>query len=117
VRSATHTRLLELRERFDDCVNAGAIASRCKFNVHSKPAYADVLVNRPMAIAYQRKMEELGCAFLSETEQRAVSRGSTDMGNVTHHRPGFHVVYRIGDAEIHTEAFRAVARTEAAHES
>jgi hypothetical protein len=62
-------------------------------------------------------MTKLGAVFPPAAEQKSISRGSTDMGNVSYAVPSIHPVFDIGGtADIHTEAFREGAKGIEAHE-
>ena len=57
-------------------------------------------------------MNQLGVTFPSRFEQLEVSRGSTDMGNVTQIVPGIHPVVSLEknlSFEIHTQEFEKIA--------
>lgn len=100
------------------CFEAAALATGCRVTIDADLPYLDLLTNEPLGELYMSIARENGLEFKSKDEQLAVSRGSTDMGNVSWFRPSFHVVYDIGAKEgIHTVAFREAAKSGGAFEA
>ena len=77
-------------------------------------------MNVPLAERYEEHLKKLGIKFLPKEEQRKISSGSTDQGNVTYVVPGIHPLYDIkppkGSAN-HTPGFTDSAKSEFAHEA
>ncbi|KAI9220421.1 hypothetical protein BC828DRAFT_383568 [Blastocladiella britannica] len=119
VRSVTQAHLdANLVPRVLACLEAGAAAAGCTYAVHATDPYADVHTNAVMADVYTAELsEQLSVGLPERSVQETISRGSTDMGNVTYEAPGIHCVMDIGvgAAEIHSPEFLAHAKTELAH--
>ncbi|KAJ3365844.1 hypothetical protein GGF31_008438 [Allomyces arbusculus] len=100
------------------CLESGAAATGCSMKTGTTPAYADVVTNVPMTDVYARELlVQIGVDVGDAHEQRSVSRGSTDMGNVCYVVPSIHNVFDTGcKAEIHSEEFLAHAKTQEAHD-
>ena len=61
-------------------------------------------------------MKLLGVVYSSNDIQKSISRGSTDMGNVSYECPSIHPVFDIGSGfDIHSEGFRDAAKGDLAH--
>jgi metal-dependent amidase/aminoacylase/carboxypeptidase family protein len=105
-----------LSDRMKKVFEGSALASGCTVEIIDDPAFADVLINKRLAIIFENHAKRLGCTFPSIEKQQEVPYGSTDMGNVTNVVPGIHPIFAIGcAAEIHTIEFREQAVTMEAH--
>lgn len=79
--------------------------------------YEDVNVNPTLAELYKKNAQDFGVHFMPDLEEKHISIGSTDMGNVSHTLPSIHPVYSIGtNAPNHSLEFAAAAGTQIAHE-
>ena len=119
IRTVKKKELEELMTRVEQCFHAGALSTGCSVRIPKEPPFYDVIQNPILVQSWRDHMTVLGATFPYATpaEEESVSRGSTDMGNVTHAIPGFHPVFDIGcDREIHSVEFREAAKTERAHE-
>jgi metal-dependent amidase/aminoacylase/carboxypeptidase family protein len=88
VRSRTHQEVVALVQRVEACFEAAAKATGCTCTIERGHLVKEVNTNLPLAKVWSEVVQSLGFHFASEDEQRHVPRGSTDMGNVTWHRPG-----------------------------
>ena len=77
--------------------------------------YSNVDTNATLADLYQANAETFGIKYDHLAAERR-SRGSTDMGNVSHIIPSTHVQYDICTKAVnHSHAFTTAAITEIAH--
>ncbi|ORZ30647.1 hypothetical protein BCR44DRAFT_39611 [Catenaria anguillulae PL171] len=108
----------EVKPKVVACLEGGGKAAGCEFKLAEHPTYYDVNTNPTLTSIYSSELAtQLGISLPSPTDQRAISRGSTDMGNVTYACPGIHNVFDIGcAAEIHSVEFLEHAKSEMAHE-
>ncbi|RKP05771.1 hypothetical protein THASP1DRAFT_32398 [Thamnocephalis sphaerospora] len=115
VRSKRHKDLPALRDRVENCFAAAAAATGCTFEIERGAFVMDVNTNMTLALAWADVVRQLGFKFAPVEKQLQVSRGSTDMGNVTWHRPGLHAIYDIETtANAHSKDFADAARTDKA---
>ena len=78
--------------------------------------YSNMDTNDTLADLYQANAETLGVKYDLALEIVNKSRGSTDMGNVSHVIPSVHVQYSIDCKAVnHSHAFTTAAITETAH--
>lgn len=76
--------------------------------------YSNVDTNATLANLYQVNAESLGVKYDHSLPKG--SHGSTDMGNVSHVVPAFHILYSIDTKAVnHSHAFTTTAITESAH--
>lgn len=91
VRAADAHELAHLKQRVQNCFEAGALSSGCTVEVAwAKVDYLDMNTNWPLAAAYQANAESLGREFFPLEKMPSGSAGSTDMGNVSHRVPSIH---------------------------
>ena len=70
------------------CFEAGAHVTGCQLKIQESRMFYDVNFNETLCLIYQKHMERLGAQFPDRNTQEKISRGSTDMGNVTYEVPG-----------------------------
>ncbi|KAJ3411589.1 hypothetical protein HDV05_002009 [Chytridiales sp. JEL 0842] len=108
--------LYSLSNRMKNVFKGSALSTGCTVEIIDDPAFADVLINKKLAMVFESHARRLGCEFAPREVQEATPYGSTDMGNVTNVVPGIHPIFDIGcSSEIHTIEFREQAKTEEAH--
>jgi amidohydrolase len=88
IRSSKIRQLNELRPRVMNCFKASELATGCLLEVTLQRPLYDVNYNESMLSVYQKHMQDMGIVFADRHTQESVSRGSTDMGNVTYVVPG-----------------------------
>ena len=82
VRARTLAELAELEPRVRACMEAGALATGCTYEVtRSSPPYSEFDHDAAMCAAYRRNAEALGRTFATDVDERVA--GSTDMANVS----------------------------------
>ncbi len=91
VRAANEKALARLKPRVQACFDAGATGTGCEVEVNwANVDYLDLNTNWPLADVFQQHAETLGRDFVSREQLRAMTGGSTDMGNVSHRVPSIH---------------------------
>nr|KAJ3419654.1 hypothetical protein HK105_006696 [Polyrhizophydium stewartii] len=111
IRSERIEDLLELKAKIFKCFEGAALATGCTVKITEDPTFANVNHNDTLCAIYESHMRRLGADFTPDDVARTESRGSTDMGNVTHVVPGIHPVFDIGARgfSYHTAEFAALA--------
>jgi amidohydrolase len=123
IRSRLFKENVKLVSRVEHIFNASALSTGCTVDIEKEEPFMDVVNNDILADRWGEYMTSLGVEFLPKHMQEQIPRGSTDMGNVSHHIPSFHNlvnVYSSTDeekAEIHTIGFREQAKTQIAHDN
>lgn len=113
LRARTREALNRVAQRVEDCATAAALATGTRFWYHNyEPSYEAMLVNRTLAAAWQRNLQELGVTDLAPASR---SRGSLDMGNVSRLVPAIHPYLSLNAGRLvpHTRQFARVVRGEA----
>src|SRR3990172_5186804 len=99
------------------CFQGAAEATGCQLTYRwgEESRYRTMRTNHSLAEAYRANVETLGRKVMEPESRR--SMGSTDMWNVSAIVPAIHPSVAVAPPEIpiHTEAFRALAATEAGH--
>lgn len=116
IRSPTIQGAKALGDRVRRCLEAGALATGCQFNLEQSKAYADLLVNQPLSEEYSKCMEDQGERILGSDNKPIPA--STDQGNVSHVLPALHGIIGIpasDGSKNHTHGFAAVSGTEEAY--
>ena len=88
VRAAKAAELKQMISKVKQCFEAGAHATGCQLKIEESRMFYDVNFNETLCLIYQKHMERLGAHFPDRATQEKISRGSTDMGNVTYEVPG-----------------------------
>lgn len=117
IRSRTLSQLKTLQPRVTACFKAAALSSGCRVEVSSGSTMGDVVSNSVLGQVYESEMIGLGAKMSLDPDQKP--RGSTDMGNVTHHLPGLHPLFSLSydgelDFSYHTADFANHTRTDEA---
>lgn len=106
-----------VRQRFDDCAKAAAIASDTRFKIDEKFRYAALMQNRDLVEMVVRSFESLGEVFAEDQEYEGFV--STDAGNVSQQVPLVHPLISVvqGDSRcaLHTQEFARLTNTEYAY--
>jgi len=122
VRAQTLGKLATLLPKVHRCLEAGAIATGCKYEIAGgdKP-YAEMRHDRDLVSIYRRNAEALGRSFIDPDptapqivgHPRAMGAGSTDMGNVSLELPAIHPLIGINSvpAVNHQPEFTAACAT------
>jgi amidohydrolase len=107
VRSKNLRSLEPLKPRVLAALEAGAHATGCTFEYqwHDTP-YADMIDNTPLLDLYTANAARLG-RVVTESDERTVVVGSTDMGNVSYAVPAIHPMIKAAPdgCAIHTKDF------------
>lgn len=91
VRAPTRKELAILRDRVEQCFQAGALASGASVEIEwDDIEYFDLVTNWPLANAYKANAERLGRTFVPIETLPVNQASSTDMGNVSHLVPTIH---------------------------
>ncbi|KAJ3226959.1 hypothetical protein HK099_003751 [Clydaea vesicula] len=121
-RSPTQVEVRILKDRLDKCFEASSNATGCKVELNTTSFFYEVKRNDSITSVFKKWQEKQGVLYTSREFQESVSRGSTDMGNVSYVVPSIHPVFSIVDEDdpkpfpdIHTEPFREVAKSLKAH--
>lgn len=97
--------LHRLRQKVQDCLAAGALATGCQLEVEeTEPLYAPLRQDPRLAAPYREAVLGLG-RRLADTG--GLTGGSTDMGNVSQHVPAIHPMIDVdgSGAPPHTRGF------------
>jgi metal-dependent amidase/aminoacylase/carboxypeptidase family protein len=111
VRSFTLDGLRDVKRRVLACLEAGALASGCTWEVTaSQPRYANLIQEPLLASAWDDALAELGRATIPQVGRFG---GSTDMGNVSHVVSSIHPMIGLHEKEAppHTIEFAATTRS------
>ena len=92
VRARTLDHLEDVRAKVFRCLEAGALATGCEFEIiQGERAYAEVRNDPDILAAYKANAESLGRTFMQiEPARLERTAGSTDMGNVSLKIPSIH---------------------------
>ena len=115
LRAPNQTQMDILMGKFISCAKAAAIASGCEVVIETinKP-FADLRTNYTLARLYEENARQQGIYFSEVCDERV--GGSTDMGNVSHHKPSIHPEIKIPSlGACHTVQFAEGAKTLEAH--
>ncbi|PCI47269.1 MAG: amidohydrolase [Alphaproteobacteria bacterium] len=89
VRAGTASALKDLKPRVAACFQGGAKATGCTVELEWTQAdYLNMLVNEPLAAAYESNARVIGVSEFTPYE--AFATATTDMGNVSHRVPVLH---------------------------
>jgi amidohydrolase len=101
--------LERLQGRVRRCLEAGAVATGCSFEITSAPDYAELRHDPWLSATYRDAIVELGRQLLPPEQERALPAGSTDMGNVSLVVPSIHPAIGVesGGAVNHQPEFAA----------
>ncbi len=101
--------LERLQIRVRRCLEAGAVATGCSYEVTAAPDYAELRHDPWLSETYRAAIGELGRTLLPPEQERALPAGSTDMGNVSLVVPSIHPAIAIdsGGAVNHQPEFAA----------
>jgi metal-dependent amidase/aminoacylase/carboxypeptidase family protein len=114
IRSKTLSQLKKLQPRVTSCFKAAALSSGCTVEVSPGSTMGDVVGNSVLGQLYEAEMIGLGVKMSKDPDHKP--RGSTDMGNVTHHLPGLHPLFSLSydgelDFSYHTADFAKHTRS------
>lgn len=108
VRAPTRRGLEMLRNRVEQCFQAGALASGASVEIEWEDIdYFDLVTNWPLADAYKANAERLGRTFVPIDMLPPNQASSTDMGNISHLVPTIHPMIAAVPAGVafHTKEF------------
>eukprot|EP00112_Aurelia_sp_Birch-Aquarium-sp1_P026595 Seg954.5 transcript_id=Seg954.5/GoldUCD/mRNA.D3Y31 product="Peptidase M20 domain-containing protein 2" protein_id=Seg954.5/GoldUCD/D3Y31 len=108
VRGTTDSQRDALKEKVVACANAASISTGCRIEIKTLGyPYSNMRINKCLADVFEKNGDKLDLQF-KENPPNMV--GSTDMGNVSHHKPSIHPMFKIpNEGSIHTQAFAAAA--------
>ena len=106
-----------LRQKCEDCFLSAAQATGCKVEITDRnDYYAAVNNNLQLVDLYEKHATSFGINFMSRAEQKQMTVGSTDMGNVSQVVPSIHPLFAIDSSDAnHTITFTEAASTEQSH--
>ena len=113
VRAKTPEELEEASERVKNCARGAAIATGAEVRIRNYAnTYLNMITNMTLAEALERNLRALGV----EIDEPREGRGSTDMGNVSHHVPAVHAYIKIAPEGTpgHSHEFAEAAVSEEA---
>ena len=118
IRAQSVARLEEVREKVLRCFEAGALASGAELDVTRRPVYADMRHDPDLTAFYRANLEALGRQF-DQPGRLAMTRFSTDMGNVSYVVPSIHPILGIDSepAVNHQPEFTAATISPAADQA
>jgi amidohydrolase len=101
--------LQRLQVRVRRCLEAGAVATGCSYEVTAAPAYAELRHDPWLSETYRTAIGELGRTLLPPEQERVLPAGSTEMGNVSLGVPSIHPAIGVeaGGAVNHQPEFAA----------
>jgi len=114
VRAETLEQLADVEPRVRRCFEAGALATGCELSVELEgPRYAELRTDEFLLERYVTNVGESGQALHDDDPRAAMSRASTDMGNVSQTLPVIHPYFGIGSwpAVNHQPEFAAATVT------
>ena len=114
IRAETLAQLAEIEPRVQQCFEAGALATGCDVTVELEgPRYAELRTDEGLIDRYAKRIGTLGHALYDDDSRAAMSRASTDMGNVSQVLPVIHPYFGIGSwpAVNHQPEFAAATIT------
>ena len=101
VRARNAGDLADLKQRVQNCFDAGALSSGCRAEVEwAKADYLDMKTSFAISEAYVKNAETLGREFIDLSILPSSSAGSTDMGNVSHRVPSIHPMISCAPANV-----------------
>jgi len=101
VRAKNAGDLADLKQRVQNCFDAGALSSGCRAEVEwAKADYLDMKTSFAISEAYVKNAETLGRDFIDLSMLPSSSAGSTDMGNVSHRVPSIHPMISCAPANV-----------------
>ncbi|MGD1935518.1 MAG: M20 family metallopeptidase [Candidatus Phaeomarinobacter sp.] len=101
VRAKNAGELADLKQRVQNCFDAGALSSGCRADVEwAKADYLDMKTSFAISEAYVKNAETLGRDFIDLSMLPSSSAGSTDMGNVSHRVPSIHPMISCAPANV-----------------
>lgn len=101
VRAKNAGDLADLKQRVQNCFDAGALSSGCRAEVEwAKADYLDMKTSFAISEAYVKNAETLGREFIDLSMLPSSSAGSTDMGNVSHRVPSIHPMISCAPANV-----------------
>ncbi len=101
VRAKNAGELADLKQRVQNCFDAGALSSGCRAEVEwAKADYLDMKTSFAISEAYVKNAETLGREFIDLSMLPSSSAGSTDMGNVSHRVPSIHPMISCAPANV-----------------
>lgn len=113
-RAAERSYLNEVVEKAKSVAKGAALATGCRLEMRNfELSFDNLRSNRLLASTFRSHLEALG---ITDIEPPSDSKGSTDMGNVSHVAPAIHPSMRIGPKTLvsHTHEFcQAAASPEA----
>ena len=117
IRSKTLSQLKNLQPKVTTCFQAAALSSGCTVEISPGALMADVMGNSILGGLYESEITALGAKISLDPDHKP--RGSTDMGNLTHHVPGLHPIFSLSyngelDFSYHTVDFAKHTRSEEA---
>jgi amidohydrolase len=115
VRATSMSAAVELADRVEACIHAGALATGCSCSIDREEPYADLRPIQSLCEAYASHMKFFGKEV--ETMATEVMGGSTDQGNISHEMPALHPMFGISckpGIKIHSREFAEVAGTKEA---
>jgi amidohydrolase len=114
VRADTLAELAEVEPRVRCCFEAGAVATGCELSVELEgPRYAELRTDEQLLARYVEHAAARGRTFHDGDPRAAMSRASTDLGNVSQVLPVIHPYVGIGSwpAVNHQPEFAAATVT------
>lgn len=112
MRAADSAALHDLEDKMAGCFRAGAVATRCEYDVRdASPRYRELTPDPWLAEAFRAEVLRRGRTPVPAEVEKSLPLGSTDMGNVTQVLPGIHpsVGVDAGGASLHQQGFAAAA--------
>ncbi|MDH5277727.1 MAG: amidohydrolase [Actinomycetota bacterium] len=97
VRADSLAELDDVEQKVRRCFQAGAVATGCALDVElTGPRYAELRTDQDLLDRYAAHAMGLGRTFHDDDPRSAMSRASTDMGNVSQVLPAIHPYFGIG---------------------
>ncbi len=94
VRSSTSNELALLKQKVQNCLEAGATATGATAKIVWAPgSYLDLKTNWPLAEQFEKNAQTLERNFFPLEQVPIQTAGSTDMGNVSHIVPSIHPMF------------------------
>ncbi len=116
VRAKEQEHLEQLRQKFRDFVNAAALATGCRTEIHEGLSYQARVCNDSLVEAFGENLAALG--ITADTPPAEGGVGSSDIGNVSRLVPTIHPYLQICEPGVggHTPEFAEAAASERADE-
>ncbi|HUW17606.1 MAG TPA: M20 family metallopeptidase [Actinomycetes bacterium] len=97
VRADSLAELDDVEHKVRRCLEAGAVATGCELDVQlTGPRYSELRTDGDLLDRYATHAGGLGRTFHDDDPRAAMSRASTDMGNVSQLLPAIHPYFGIG---------------------